>query len=510
MKRLALFFTFSIFYFISNTSATEYYVDYSNGNDSNSGIVQNSPFQHCPGDPNASDNAANVVLSPGDIVTFKAGVEYKGQVIISNSGTTDNFITYMGSVTWGVGKAIFEMEYSRSKAFAGVRNYIRIENIEFLHWTGGGSGVVDIGSHSIVNNCEFGYVQGWAQNRTKGELFHLDGVADVSITNCEFWAVGYYAVKLYDVDGVYIQNNDFGGINRGSDKGYFSTAIAIRNTARNVHIEDNNFHDGWQYGGDVNPELTHSPNWVHGYGNSAGTIHPSNIYIERNFFYNDHQFNTGTGSDFIGLGYSLEYAYIRNNIFVNACQWWGAQVMFAGGADYIWVENNTFVNRDYLNPSTVYGLKVYLSGTGQAAGDNIYIYNNIFYNDDEKTGSICIEFAGGGTFGGECDYNSYYTIHGNEDIVGYSGLKNLGEMQALGFDTHSIFEINGSDIFNYFPSFPENSSGGDYSLNPGFASNQIDHGLTRNGYSDSFDGTQRPQGQAWDMGAYEIQTGPDQ
>jgi hypothetical protein len=60
-----------------------------------------------------------------------------------------------------------------------------------------------------------------------------------------------------------------------------------------------------------------------------------------------------------------------------------------------------------------------------------------------------------------------------------------------------------------FPTSPENSSSGDYSLNLDYAGNQIDKGIPRNDYNDSYDGTIRPQGNGWDIGAYEIQSGPD-
>jgi hypothetical protein len=504
------------FFFLRNASATEYYVDYSNGSDSNSGIAQNSPFQHCPGDPNASDNAANVVLSPGDIVTFKAGVDYKGQVIISNSGTEQNYILFRGSTNWGTGKSIFDMENSREYGFKslGAEYFIQIERIEFLHYKDGSDHVIQIGADSKywrLENCAFGYMETWVADEKHPAIQLDNNQRYIYISNCEFFAQGHYSIKIVGAgaQNIYIQNCNFGGINRGNDEGYISVAVLLRGECSNIYIQDNVFHDYWKYGGDQNPELHHSPDLIHTYATDGSSPGPDHIFIERNYFYSDHQFNTGTGTGDMSISTNTSYVYIRNNLFVNSCQWWGGSVLVSNGADYVWVENNTFIMRNYLNPSNVYGLKVYISGSAEAAGDNIYIYNNIFFNEDDKSSATCIEFFDGNTFNGECDYNSYYTFHGNEDIIGYGGLKNLSEMQALGFDIHSIFEINGSDIFNYFPSFPENSSSGDYSLNPGFASNQIDHGLTRAGFSDSFDGTTRPQGSAWDIGAYEIQTGPD-
>ena len=55
---------------------TTYYVNYATGSDANSGTSPNSPFQHSPGDPNATGLAKSADLVSGDEVLFKAGVTY--------------------------------------------------------------------------------------------------------------------------------------------------------------------------------------------------------------------------------------------------------------------------------------------------------------------------------------------------------------------------------------------------------------------------------------------------
>ncbi|MHA2099999.1 MAG: Ig-like domain-containing protein, partial [Candidatus Kariarchaeaceae archaeon] len=489
-----------------------YYVDYTGGSNSNNGISEATAFKHCPGDPSASGTAAGITLQPGDVVIFKGGVKYLGQVLVNVSGTSSNYITYKGSLTWGTGKPIFDMQNTRSYGFksTSARHYIRIEGIEFFNYNYGGDHVMEIGGGSTywrIDNCAFGFMEAWANDEKHPVVSLKGGQSYIYFTYCEFFKSGHYTLKLQNSDHIYVQHCNFGGKNRGTDKGWVAVPLLVVGSSSYTYIQDNVFHDYWMAGGDQNPELHHSPDLIHTYG-IAGIGNPSHIYIERNYFYNDHQFNTGSGTGDMSISTNSTFVYIRNNVFVNSCNWWGATVIVSNGADNVWIENNTFIMRDYLNPSAVYGLKVYVGG-GETAGPNIYIYNNIFYNDDDKPGSTCIEFFGGGTFQGESDYNTFYSIRGDGGAIGWNGLKTLAEWQTTGNDANSVYDNDGSNIFMNFPTSPENSSSGDYSLNLDYAGNQIDKGIPRNDYNDSYDGTIRPQGNGWDIGAYEIQSGPD-
>jgi hypothetical protein len=96
------------FTFLPNeASAATYYVDYVGGNNSNTGTVAAAPWQHAPGDPDATDNARNAVLAPGDIVRFKGGVAYRGYIRARFDGAPGMPITYSGS-GFGTENAIFE------------------------------------------------------------------------------------------------------------------------------------------------------------------------------------------------------------------------------------------------------------------------------------------------------------------------------------------------------------------------------------------------------------------
>src|SRR6185437_5872170 len=77
-----------LFSFISvNTFATTYYVSSSTGNDNNSGTDPSSAWQ--------SINKVNSVsLRPGDNVLFMRGDSFYGGLVVNNSGSSGNPITY--------------------------------------------------------------------------------------------------------------------------------------------------------------------------------------------------------------------------------------------------------------------------------------------------------------------------------------------------------------------------------------------------------------------------------
>lgn len=88
-------------------SAATYYVDFDGGSDAAAGTSTGTAWKHSPFDGNATGNAASTTPAAGDTIQFKAGVSYKGQLIINSSGTAGNPITYKGT-GWGVGKARFD------------------------------------------------------------------------------------------------------------------------------------------------------------------------------------------------------------------------------------------------------------------------------------------------------------------------------------------------------------------------------------------------------------------
>lgn len=91
-------------------SAATWYVDYDGGADSANGQSSTTAFQHCPGDPAATAVAKATVPAAGDVVLFKGGVHYRGNVVIPSSGAAGNPVIWDGNTagTFGTGRAILD------------------------------------------------------------------------------------------------------------------------------------------------------------------------------------------------------------------------------------------------------------------------------------------------------------------------------------------------------------------------------------------------------------------
>ncbi len=94
----------------ASASATTYYVDFADGDNSADGQSPQSAWKHAPGDPNATDNPAAVDLQGGDTVIFRGGVAYHGSLRIEASGEPGNPITYDANTqgTFGQDRAILD------------------------------------------------------------------------------------------------------------------------------------------------------------------------------------------------------------------------------------------------------------------------------------------------------------------------------------------------------------------------------------------------------------------
>ena len=94
----------------AQASGATYCVDYAGGDDDNPGTSAAKAFKHCPGDQQAQGAAAGVKLQPGDVVKFKGGVVYRGQIDVKQSGAKGSPIIYDGNVKgdYGAGRAVID------------------------------------------------------------------------------------------------------------------------------------------------------------------------------------------------------------------------------------------------------------------------------------------------------------------------------------------------------------------------------------------------------------------
>jgi hypothetical protein len=125
---------------------------------------------------------------------------------------------------------------------------------------------------------------------------------------------------------------------------------------------------------------------------------------------------------------------------------------------------------------------------GHTSCVNNKLFNNILYTAHSFRGSI--ELPDDAISGFESDYN---IVMNRFSIDDGSSIINLGQWQALGYDTHSIL-INLSQLF-------VDIGNDDYHLAAG--SQAIDVGVTLPDVPVDLDGRPRPAGSAFDIGAYE-------
>ena len=127
--------------------ASFYFIDYANGNDSNSGATESTPWQHVPGMANASGNAAAHTPAAGEGWIFKGGV-------------TVDYHAYPMNVPWGGSSGQPDYIGYDPGWYAG-SSWVR------PIFNGGGSGgyntasrsmITDIAHHAsyvIIDNLEF-------------------------------------------------------------------------------------------------------------------------------------------------------------------------------------------------------------------------------------------------------------------------------------------------------------------------------------------------------------------
>jgi hypothetical protein len=163
----------------------------------------------------------------------------------------------------------------------------------------------------------------------------------------------------------------------------------------------------------------------------------------------DHGVYNGQGTNVI----------IRNNVFYNITRGWAIQ-RYGSSVDQLYIVNNTFA---FPNPNR--DGQIILAATTT----NLYIQNNIFYQPGQNIG------ISGTSSGAHIDHNL------STGTVGGGGI--------------------GSNIENTDPQFV-NPSAFDFRLRAG--SPAIDAGVTLSYVTSDFLGVSRPQGAAYDIGAFEF------
>lgn len=568
---LAFLMFLEIFALAKSSWAANYYIDYQLGDDSNTGTQTSSPWKHCPGDSNAINTAASTALKPGDTVYFKKGVTYIGQIATNSGGSEvdygtngtinaggafsslgQNFLTtvtagnwiyiynnsstgaynsstgffqiasvdsdteltltgYTGkayataelpyriwkpisytSTSWGTGEAVISGNSTYNYAFRVQNSYLLISNLKFIdgQWPAGYPGpscTVPVGgtiwdnsgaiTGLVVSGCTFDnwWVASYVQPSETGYFVLKDNTLN---------AIG--SLGLVGSNYSLMENNkitDTGSAIRGAGKYSIVRFNTITDCAHSSATYCGVHSDG------IGPLFSSSSDpggnqygWI--YGNYiANTV--MGIFLEYN--------NRGTSN-----------WTIHSNVLVG---YYGAGGSGSGAISITSAPNTKIYN------NTIFGIN---GSSGWASGINIShregysipsssceIINNIMYSTNTNAPGVGvdnIDFASGLI----SDYNWFY-LPNRATPFSYGGVpfKNFSQWQALGFDTNSFngmdpnfVDANGSTYDQIDLRLAENSGPRD----KGESILTVDRDLNK---------TARPQGSAWDIGAYEYVQGGD-
>lgn len=501
--------------------AADYYVDYESGDDSNAGTSTGAPFQHCPGDPNATGNAATTTLAAGDGVHFRAGTTYTGEGIdLTVSGADGNPITIDGDA-WGTGADCIidgNNVYDADGAFNLYgASYVTVSDFKFQNHGGyaeddpiwettdpvtsppSGVGINAVTADNvIIEDCEFAEIGQWQNtepmsgtNSVTGAGVALSDGTDCMVRRCDFTRMSKGVVLGTDdttsTDGVTIQDCEF------HDYMHWLIDVAPRadnDVISNLTIDGCTFRDYTEFD---------EPNWT-GFGekphqdgiffrNAIYTgVTWTNVVVKNCVFRSDETSNGGTASIYLSAGPS---ATIYNCLFLGDSHAQGnINIAYGkqGATQEVRVYNNTLV-----------GPQLLMRIASSVTCDVIDVRNNIFYRATTSNYVNAIIEADGAT-AVTFDNNLYWsdqTPIESSSLISTPGFRTFSSWLAA-YPTYDVNSLLSDPDLVSISGLP---STWDVSLNEG--SPAIGAGADLSAYfADDINGSTRS---SWDIGAYEYQ-----
>lgn len=470
-SRILLYLSLLLLVFLSMPAfGATYYVDASNGNDSNPGTEA---------EPWLTIQHAVDTMVAGDTVYIKQGIY---EEIVDLTGSTgvegksgnevDGYITYQSYPGHNaiLDGADFQSQGWGSAFMSGrwtvgshAMDYIKIKNLTIRNYPEAGiefnRETVGKGSHHIILEDLTVYNNGGIGICIWGGIESAGTTHDVTIVNCESYNNSDHGIKFNGddegvIDGEHIHDSIIENC-LSHDNLYIGIHVSTGNyniTVRNNTCCDNErqgiaAHEIW--------DSVYENNTVYGNGKSGGDEkegiviwNSQNMTIRCNRIYDNPGYGLRFWEDLADTGSSPA---IENNVIFNNTE--------GGIGIYTEVDNGTiYYNTIALNQGT--GLYITTSVSGHD------IKNNIVYQNSDQL------FPGNGnTF----DYNLYYP-----------------EVSFIGQGIHSV---TGDPLF-VDPSNPI------YDFHLQSDSPAIDSG-TDVGINNDIEGNLRPQGAGYDIGAYE-------
>jgi hypothetical protein len=481
-----------------------YFVDFADGSDTASGTSSTAPWQHAPGDPNATERPATTHLAPGDVVLFKGGVAYYGTVTVTASGTPAAPIVLEGGPQqgWGSGNAIVDGQETRS---AGIEvtgaSYVVVEGFEVRSFdkTQSSTGIaVSGGSNDTVagnyvhdvyypSNPDPGSTA-WEQQRGDGiSVTNSSGTAVYANTVHDCGNAGIsFSADAAEVDGGTIACNEITNMNWGIVAPLGDSVAGTHMTG--VTITHNYIHDFDHYEA---CSAWHRDGIFVFARPDDGTLTVDNFEIAGNYFEDTLSPDFGSTA-WIYIEYVCRNFNIHHNILNASRSYYGIRVL---GDGFQVQGNHVFANNVIANQN---GMGSYGMHVMQSSG--VQLVNNIFYDDDTAYFVATDSMTGFGA-----DYDLLFATDGTTDIVTLDAgpaaspagtSYSLATLQAAGYETHGV-------AADPMWSVPFASIAADpIGFEPLSSSAARGHGKPLS-YTQDFAGTPIPRGVAPDIGAYQ-------
>jgi len=325
-----------------------YYVDATNGNDSNHRTSHSAPWK-------TISKVNNSDFQPGDFILFKRGETWRERLKVPSSGSISNPITFGA---YGTGdKPIIDGTGLLKTIYLNGKSFININNLEIIK---GGHGIF-ITSDATNGQINITYCD---IHNSENNNVSIKNRGNVTIENCTVYNSGGNGISAYTL----------GAANWGDRAGH--NVKVLRNTIYNnsknglfIHGDDAVVRNNEMYGnGSVDREGYYHNIYISG----------DNAIIEKNIL-RDAAY--GDGIRFLGSNLTVRYNFIRHNRKHGIGIWNDYPVTHSN----LNISYNLFIQRSYTETPVSLPLTINIDNAATAGSfSNIKIYNNSVYGENDN------------------------------------------------------------------------------------------------------------------------------
>jgi len=482
----------------SQAIAATYYVSVT-GNDKNAGTSQSAPWRNCPGMVGWSGSAQ---LRPGDKVCFKSTDIWTG------GGGQAQYISIKGGVTydggaWGGGtRATLRPSANLAKSDAPLVYWVEdnttyetvFKNFRLDCNKKNAGGIIIsrpskrnlLGAMKRIQNCII-HNSSTVANGGQGIMVGAHNnyvVANIDISDCEIYSMSSNGIMLYEQYGgttksqirnVTVRNCKIYNVGLGTESD--GCCVKVKNDVYNLVLEYNSFCSSMRMHGI----------YIEG---DPGTPSPKNIVVRNNI---------------IGKNKARGIAVTRSTTQTSVDIY--GNIVYGNGSTGIYFGSDlkgTVGARVYNNTSYQNGGGELIMPSSSAKFSPLEIKDNVFY---ARSGSYALQNSTANRITSHSN-NCYYRSGGGTVVTNggtsYS-TSSIKNWESSGIATDPLFENTGSLPTAFAGTYGKDLKPNTSGLCIKTTSPAKDKGCSLTStYNTSINSLKRPQGSAWDMGAYEV------